>query len=299
MSNTALPDVTGRVVVGTDGSDHAARAIAWAAGYAERHGAGLTIVRVAPRLPVPKRLGVYHMLAKGTDYLKAVETTLRSGLDAATERARSEHPDLDLRAEMIEGDAADLLGRMTEQARCLALGATGASRLRGALLGGTATAVLHHASGPIVVIPEVDGRPAGPVVAGLDDSDASADVVRVATEEALNSERSLKVVYAWDIDPALGGAAIEVMLQDESQIIAEGHRMLQQLTADVPPQVHIEHIVEMGRAGSVLAAASRRASLVVVGSHGHGGLTGLLLGSVSRSVVLHAACPVMVVRPRR
>ena len=278
MSDMALPDVAGRVVVGVDGSEHALRAVSWAAAYAARRGVGLTVVRVAPHVPVPKRLGVYALLTKGTDYLKAVEESLRSGLDAATDLARSQCPDLDVRAEMIEGNAAGILGAMSADARCVVLGATGASRMRGALLGGTATAVVHEARGSVVIIPEGDWLPSDPVVVGLDDSDASEAVVRAAIDEAMSSGRSLRAFYAWDIDPALGGAAIEVMLRDESQIIAEGHAMLERLTADAPEGLAVDRVVEMGRAGPVLATASRRASLVVVGSHGHGGLTGLLLG---------------------
>ena len=294
----AMPDVAGRVVVGTDGSEHAARAVSWAAAYASRRDAGLTIVRVAPHVPVPKRLGVYSLLSKGTDYLKAVEDALRSGLDVETERTRSQHPELDVQAALIEGHAADLLGALSGQALCVVLGATGASRMRGALLGGTAVAVVHAARGSVVIIPDGEGYPSGPVIVGLDDSEGSAAVVRAAIDEAVRSGRSLKAFYAWDIDPALGGAAIEVMLRDEREIIAEGHAMLERLTAGAPQDLAVERVVEMGRAGAVLATASRRASLMVVGSHGHGGLTGLLLGSVSRSVLLHSACPVMVVRTK-
>ena len=63
------------------------------------------------------------------------------------------------------------------------------------------------------------------------------------------------------------------------------------------PGVEIEQKIVEGDAGDALVAESESAELVVVGSHGRTGLKAALLGSVSRHVVSHAACPVVVVKP--
>ena len=62
-----------------------------------------------------------------------------------------------------------------------------------------------------------------------------------------------------------------------------------------PGGVDIERRVVVGAPGAVLVAESREADLLVVGSRGHGGFAGLLLGSVSQQCAHHAACPVVIV----
>jgi len=59
--------------------------------------------------------------------------------------------------------------------------------------------------------------------------------------------------------------------------------------------IHIERVVEHGQASHVLIEAAKDAALLVVGSRGHGGFAGLLLGSVSQQCAHHALCPVVIV----
>ena len=63
------------------------------------------------------------------------------------------------------------------------------------------------------------------------------------------------------------------------------------------PDVDVRRHVMQGRPADILVDPSEGAALVVVGSRGRGGFSGLLLGSVSRNVVHRAHCPVVVVRP--
>ena len=58
----------------------------------------------------------------------------------------------------------------------------------------------------------------------------------------------------------------------------------------------VEPAVRRGSPGAALVERAKGADLVVVGTRGHGGFTGLMLGSVSHQVTHHAPCPVVIVR---
>jgi nucleotide-binding universal stress UspA family protein len=57
--------------------------------------------------------------------------------------------------------------------------------------------------------------------------------------------------------------------------------------------------VREGRASQVLLDAAKDADMVMVGSRGHGGFVGMLLGSVSAALAEHSSCPVLVVHGDR
>ena len=63
-----------------------------------------------------------------------------------------------------------------------------------------------------------------------------------------------------------------------------------------PAAVAVKAQVGEGSAAQLLLDAAKGASLVVVGSRGHGGLAGTLLGSVGQTLAQHAPCPVLIIR---
>lgn len=70
----------------------------------------------------------------------------------------------------------------------------------------------------------------------------------------------------------------------------------EELARAAQPGVPVSGQLVQGSAASALVAASRDADLVIVGSRGHGGFAGLLLGSVSSQLAHHAHCPVLIIR---
>ena len=137
----------------------------------------------------------------------------------------------------------------------------------------------------------------GVVVVGVDGSDASMDALRFAADEARRRGVPLRVVCGWS-PPVTGRWPGGVMVDPEPFERAARHTVDAMITAvgSEFEGIEVEPIVAVGGGATALLEHCSDAALVVVGSRGRGGFKGLLLGSVSQQVVLHAPCPVVVVR---
>lgn len=138
------------------------------------------------------------------------------------------------------------------------------------------------------------------VVVGVDGSPASAMAMAWAARYARAMGATVRAVLAWHYPAAAGPAPIGVapaaVAGDIEQARREDLDKAIAATFGDPPSVQVEPKVVYGHPSQVLIDESRDADLLVVGSRGHGGFTGMLLGSVSTHCVTHAACPVTVVR---
>jgi nucleotide-binding universal stress UspA family protein len=136
----------------------------------------------------------------------------------------------------------------------------------------------------------------GRIVVGVDGSPHSAEALRWAVGQARLTGQQVDAVITWRVPVSWGeGAAILVTLDWEG----DATRRLENTIAEVVGPADTDRVsqrVVMGHPTQVLLDATADADLVVVGSRGRGGFTGMLLGSVSHSVVSQAACPVVVVR---
>jgi nucleotide-binding universal stress UspA family protein len=137
----------------------------------------------------------------------------------------------------------------------------------------------------------------GVVVVGVDGSDRSVPALQWAAAEAKAHGHTLRVVTAWSIPvTALSPGGLPAPYpMDELESDARAAQDGVIAKAGLPEGLEVEHHIVEGGPGAVLLDAAEGADLVVVGSRGHGGFTGLLLGSVGQQVTGHAACPVVVV----
>lgn len=133
------------------------------------------------------------------------------------------------------------------------------------------------------------------IVVGVDGSDRSKAALRWAIRQAKLTGSSVDAVIAWHYPSTYGMAAVgsgfdfegdakNALAETVSQVCGNDH------------EVRVRSLVTEGPAAGVLLRAASGADLLVVGSRGHGELGSALLGSVSLHCVLHAHCPVLVVR---
>lgn len=142
------------------------------------------------------------------------------------------------------------------------------------------------------------------IVVGVDESGHAKEALRFALDEAKLRKAKLRVVLAWQYG-TIGAAGLDSFYPgvdvDVSALRHAAEQALEQVLRETLPDtggVEVERHVVEGPPAAVLVDESRGADLLVVGSRGHGGFADLLLGSVSQQVSHHAACPVVIVRPR-
>lgn len=131
-------------------------------------------------------------------------------------------------------------------------------------------------------------------VVGVDGSEASVEALRQAQRLAVPLRAKVLATAYWD-DPQVyaGYVAMGIDRFEERVTTILNDAIEQAFGQETPPNV-IPRVIR-GHARYSLIDASRHADMIVVGRRGHGGISGLLLGSVSSACVAHAHCPVLVV----
>jgi nucleotide-binding universal stress UspA family protein len=146
------------------------------------------------------------------------------------------------------------------------------------------------------ITPTSDNTSPPRVVVGVDGSAQSKQALRWAARFAAISGARLDAVATWDWPSAGGWGTAPIPMnfdphQDTEKVLTAA--IDEVFGADRPKG--LRPVVVEGNPARILLEESKGALMLVVGSRGHGGFAGLLLGSVSASVAEHAKCPVLVV----
>jgi nucleotide-binding universal stress UspA family protein len=290
------------IIVGVDDSRSSYAALDWAVGEAGRRALPLHLLHVVDWQP--DRQSDEGDTTAGTGHEAIVA--------AARERVRSAAPRLAVTDETVAGDPAGVLVDRSRHASMIVVGNRGLGGFRSLLTGSVGVQTAAHAQCPVVIVrphlrePSPDEEPVeqpprhavGRVVVGVDGSDLSDAAVGFAFEEAALRGVGLTAVHAWHypVSGSPGDMIFAVCVRPDVADVQ--NKILTQALAvhrERHPEVPVLPVLAQGSPAAVLVHESIGAELLVVGSRGHGGFAGLLLGSVSDAAIRHAGCPVAVI----
>jgi nucleotide-binding universal stress UspA family protein len=276
------------IVVGTDGSEQAGRAVEWAAREAVRRGAALRIVSVPA---MPSRMRAYDSSPATVAHFMREYSV--AALSAAAKRAGEVAPRMPAETELLTGAPATALIASAAGAAMLVVGARGGGGFGAMALGSVSRYAALHAPCPVVVAREDTMAVHRKVAVGVADPAEAGDSLGFAFEEASLRGAQLTAVHAVHHlrlavtrqSPAPGpgeaGAAAEL-----DKALAEWQ--------DKYPEVRVQPDVVWGHPGQVLAGYSAHVDLLVIGRHGvpEGAAS---IGSILHPVLGHAHGAVAII----
>jgi nucleotide-binding universal stress UspA family protein len=212
--------------------------------------------------------------------------------DEALAAVALEHGSLERR--IVEQVPARALVEASEQAALLVVGSRGHGGFAELLLGSVSYACAQRSRCPVAIIRSpLRPRSGRAVVAGVDGSPSSQRALAWAADEARLRGVRLRALHAVDLPPA-GWPGLDGLAAVAAE---QGFAVLNDaIERELGAGADVDREVPHAPAAPALLRAAEEADLLVVGSRGHGGFAGLLLGSVSHQCAQHAACPVVIVR---
>ena len=273
------------VIVGVSGKGENVEALRFAADEARLRGVGITLVHVAHHR---RRLPGHHT---------SDESLQRAGqriLDEAVSKLPVVAGESEVATVVRPGEPGEVLAELSAGASLLVLQHRDLSRLQRIATGSTVTSVAAHAHCPIVSVPPRHHESASAVVTvGVHEDAGPEAVVEAAFAEADLHGWAVRMVYAWNVASAYGDMVAAEQhwtetAQDSILAATEGVRSRH-------PNVAVSVEVLHDWPADVLTRMSSDSALLVVGRHSHHVPLQPRLGSLARSTIVHADCPVMIV----
>ena len=283
------------ILVGVDGSHASYKATWWAANYAKH--AGLTL-QIVCAYSLPSYAAVSFdatYTAMGDD--NAAHSDAQEILSKA--KAIADEQGVEATTLIVTGDPASVFVELSRNYNLIVIGNRGKGGLAERLLGTTSSSLPAYAYCPIVVVPYTDddgnlmhlNNTITKVAVGSDESKWGLKALEIAADFAAAWDAELDVISAVPNMKGSDDEGVMASFKDDLEVrikpLEEAH-----------PDLKINKQIVPGPAVGALTKASYDHDVVVVGSRGRGGFTGLLLGSTSQGLLQHAVGPVYVV-PRK
>jgi nucleotide-binding universal stress UspA family protein len=286
------------VVVGADGSDDSFLAVEWAAAEALSRRRRLRVVNAF----IWPLMGVPYAGSPPEEIYGHVRDEARATVAEATARARAAAPGVEVSGRLVDGPAQPALIAESSRANLLVVGNQGLGAFSSMMAGSVSVAVAARAACPVVIVrpPHAGtGSSQGRVVVGVDGSPAAERALEFALDEASRRHVGVTAVRGWLAPPSIAPTRTLGLVQQAEEIDEIETRLVAEMVAvwsEKYPDVDVAQKVVHASAAHAMVDESLGAELLVVGSRGRGGFTGLLLGSVSQAAIHRAACTVAVVR---
>lgn len=135
------------------------------------------------------------------------------------------------------------------------------------------------------------------IVVGVDTSEGARRALEWAIDEARLRGATVEAVHVWQL-PVFAATPLGAFPIDTGDFEADAQELFDEVVDSVEARaadVKVQRTFVAGHPASKLVELAAGADLLVVGTRGHGGFAGLLLGSTSHQVTHHAPCPVVVV----
>ncbi|HEY3259187.1 MAG TPA: universal stress protein [Pseudonocardiaceae bacterium] len=289
--NVARPNVARPIIAAVAGIGWAPqpRAVAWAAAEAALRRVPLHLVHGFATLPYESGPSEHELLRGAA----------KAELDDAVQLARRSRPGLPVFGRLVPQRPDLALQDESLRAAVVVIG-TGAHAVEDAetRFGSLIGALITAAACPVVAVPPAapgaenghNGQP-GAVVVATDGSEVSQPAVAFAFDAAARRAAPLTVVHCWPAEQTAGRRTVAGL--EHRMLLAEALAGFAEQYPDVP----VTDGGGEGEPGAELTRWSRRAALLVVGSHGRDRWATAVWGSVSRTLVRESACPVAIVRP--
>jgi nucleotide-binding universal stress UspA family protein len=286
-----IPPRSGPVLVGVNDEPSSELALRWAMSDARTLGVPVRVVHAFSG--IPRTEPMYRDIPDAN--LGQPQHVAEQLVARITDQAREIDSEVVVKGEAIEGGPGRALVLEASSATELVLGSRQLTALRSAVLGSVGVAVAGRTPCPLIVVRAPAGRPeqGATVVVGVDTTDRAQSVLAVGFDHASRHQVPLRPVLCWhpDLLASMKWRHSPPAPEQAEMWLSEALAGWRDRYPDVA--VHPEVIRDHPVAGLVLASSAQY--LLVVGTAGHHGLPGALLGSVSQGVLHHATCPVAVV----
>lgn len=293
------------VIVGVDGTDSSRHALEWSAHQASVRGLGLRVVAAAgPLASVGMFVRGTHVEPRPPDE-NDIQNATRI-LEYAADWAFRLFPELEIQTRLSWARPVDALlaEATTPDASVVVVGSRGLSGIVAAFVGSVGIELAARSPVPVIVLPHEHAAAhgvRGRVIVGLDGSEPSRKAAGFAFSQAEFYKTELVAVSAWQPLVAFAAATgpIPPELFDDTTAAEAARQALEEELGDLRlrhPSVSIRPLVVRAHPVVALLEEATPADLIVVGSRGRGGFRGLLLGSVSHSVLHGAKGPVAILR---